>query len=135
MSILLSSEWETIESNFTTWEVLLFKNRFILLIHVSQILPCCFYMHDNTESGLCWCSKHMIKNFSLTFLWKWKMKDDVEKSNVPNIFDHSDQNPNSGGSRKSVRGWHFIQGGGDHGEKVVFKAHSRQYNPYFLGFV
>jgi hypothetical protein len=43
--------------------------------------------------------------------------------------------PNSGGSRKSVRGWHFIQGGGDHGEKVVFKAHSRQYNPYFLGFV
>jgi hypothetical protein len=34
-----------------------------------------------------------------------------------------------------VRGWHFIQGGGDHCEKVVFKAYSSQYSPYFLGFV
>jgi len=35
-----------------------------------------------------------------------------------------------GGSRKSVRRWQFIGQGGDHGQNTVFKAYSRQYNPF-----
>jgi len=41
----------------------------------------------------------------------------------------------SGGSRKSVRGWHFILGCWDHGEKTAFDAYSRQHNWYFHAFV
>jgi hypothetical protein len=38
-------------------------------------------------------------------------------------------------SRKSMRRCRFIRGGGGHGEKPVFEAYSRQYNPYYFVFV
>jgi hypothetical protein len=31
----------------------------------------------------------------------------------------------SGGSRKSVTGWQFVEGGDDRGQKTVFEAYSR----------
>ncbi len=34
-----------------------------------------------------------------------------------------------------MRGWRFSRGGGDHDEKPVSEAYSRQYNPYFFVFV
>jgi len=37
----------------------------------------------------------------------------------------------SGRCTKSVRGWWLIGQSGDSGQNTVFKANSRQYNPFF----
>jgi hypothetical protein len=59
------------------------------------------------------------------------MVDDVNHI-FPCIENNKIAPTSSGEFRKSVKGWRFTRGAGNHSEKTVFEVYSSQYNPYFF---